>query len=60
MLISGDIRTSYLLHKYSPAFGAVFPRPEALDPVEARLRILCIGLKSYACNDCIDPPPWSK
>jgi len=33
----GDIRISYLFDKYSPASGALSHRPEALDPVEARL-----------------------
>jgi len=35
-LMFGDIRISYLFDKYSPASGALFPRPEAFDPVEAR------------------------
>jgi len=40
--------------------GALSTRPEALDPVEAWPQTLCIGLKSSACNDCIELPPWSK
>jgi len=37
--------------------GALFPGPEALDPVEALSRTLCIGSKSRTGNDCIDLPP---
>ena len=56
----GDTRISYLFDKYSPASGALSPRPEALDPVDARPQTLCIGLKSrarHACNDCINLLP---
>jgi len=35
IVIFGDIQVSYLSDKYSPASGALSPRPEALDPVQA-------------------------
>jgi len=49
-----------LFNKHSPATGAVSHRPEALDPVEAWPRTLCIGSKFRARHDCIDISPWSK
>jgi len=40
--------------------GALYSRPEDLDPVGAWPQTLCIGSKSSTRNDCIDLPPWSK
>jgi len=40
--------------------GALFPRTQALNPVKAWPQTMCIGMKSRACNDCIDLLPWTK
>ena len=36
--------------------GALSPWPQALDPLEARPRTLCIGFKSHARKNCVDLP----